>query len=78
MKTPDPYDPGLEPAFDHDAFYVAGEPILGEAAELDTGLRCHCGREVVVVMDWEETETGWAHVGIGDAHDHTGMLRSVA
>ena len=71
-----PYDPRLPSAFDHDAFYVEGEPTRDYDG--DTGLRCHCGREVVAVMDNEETRTGWAHVGIGDAHDRTDMLRSVA
>lgn len=77
MRTPDPYNPALPSAFDHDAFYVEGEPYQGEAAELDTGLRCHCGREVVSTLN-ETTSTGWAHVGIGDASEPNGMLRVVA
>lgn len=78
MRTPDPSDPSLPSAFDHPAFYVEGEPYHGEAAELDTGLRCSCGREVVAVWDFDESPTGWAHVGVGDENDRTGMLRSVA
>lgn len=49
----------------HEAFYASGEPYQGEAAALDTGLRCWCGQEVVAVLDDPEGDfpTGWAHVG---------------
>lgn len=71
LHAPDPYDPDLPSAFDHDAFYVEGEPYQGDVP--DTGLRCHCGREVVATLnDPDGSAYGWAHVGIGDASDRTG------
>ncbi len=56
---------------DHTAFYVEGAPIVGDAAELDTGLRCHCGLEVVNTMNDLAVRSGWAHVGVGDKDDRT-------
>jgi hypothetical protein len=49
----------------HEAFYAFGEPVRGDTAELDTGLHCWCGREVVNVINDDEGDfpTGWAHVG---------------
>lgn len=53
---PDPYG--------HKAFYTYGEPYRGPVE--DTGLRCWCGREVV---SCDDTESGWAHVGVGAKDD---------
>jgi hypothetical protein len=71
LSAPDPYDPALGSPFDHDAFYVDGEPYQGDVP--DTGLRCACGREVVNTLNDPPVRTGWAHVGCGDASDKTGM-----
>lgn len=56
--------------YDHRAFYASGAPYIDERmADIDTGLRCICGREVVAVLDLFESATGWAHVGVGDLDD---------
>jgi hypothetical protein len=63
---PDPYDASIwRHPLDHVAFYEYGAPFRGDVE--DTGLRCRCGREVVAV-DFDESPTGWAHVGVGDKH----------
>ena len=74
MRVDDPYP---LTAYDHEAFYISGAPTQGAAWDHDTGLRCICGREVVAVMDWNETRTGWAHVGVGDLFDKTDMLKVI-
>jgi hypothetical protein len=53
--------------FDHRAFYTSGAPV---GTDEDTGLRCACGREIIST---EDTQTGWAHVGVGDWDDLTGL-----
>lgn len=74
-RAPDPYSPALASPFDHDAFYAVGEPEHGSLAarDADTGLRCACGREVVNALNDSTVRTGWAHVGVGDASDRTGL-----
>jgi len=69
----DPYDPSLSSPFDHRAFYT---DTVGSAClvPVDAGphrLVCWCGREIVSA---EETDSGWAHVGVGDKDDPEGQL----
>ena len=71
MAATDPFNPALTSPFDHSAFYESGAPYWGPAYDVDTGLRCFCGREVVADDD---SPSGWSHVGIGDTNDPSGRL----